>query len=338
MANLNDVAKIAGVSPITVSRVLNNTAPVADETRRKVIAAIKATGYTPNLLGRSLKTAKTNTILVVFSMYIPNSLDGIIETASQYGYDVSLSYLNAHQNRLASIKSLESNLVDGVILMGHIFSGEELQELAKRYHIVQLADYADYDDICSVSINDEKAAYDITSLLIDQGYQRIGVLASGQRQQPLQFSTLRMKGYQRALQEHNLQFDPELVYYQGEEPNFKAIVDRLIEPVATANSAHTSLRSRRADAIVCFTDIHAASLIRALHERGIKVPDDLAITGFDDFEIASQFIPSLTTVSQPFYDMAVDATRLLVDQLQGRLSSCRKMFLQHKIIRRETTR
>jgi LacI family transcriptional regulator, repressor for deo operon, udp, cdd, tsx, nupC, and nupG len=325
--NLNDVAKIAGVSPITVSRVLNNKGPIAEQTRAKVLAAVEATGYFPNLLGRNLKMARTKTILVVFSMVMPHLFDGIIETAAKLGYDVSFSYLNAHQNRLASIKSLESNLVDGVILIGHVFSDEELQALSRRYHIVQLADYSDFEEICSVSINDEKAAYDITSLLIEKGYRKLGSIAAGKEQDRLQFSDLRKKGFLRALAENDLACDPEMQFCRGDFHSLEAIIDRM-----------TSQTSLPVDAMVCFTDVFAADLIRALHTKSIGVPQDIAVTGFDDLEIAGLFVPSITTVAQPFFEMSVEATKLLIDQLQGTIESSRKIYINHKIILRESTK
>jgi len=328
MVTIQDVAKAAGVSVATVSRVLNNHPSVSEKTRKKVQKVIEELNYQPNLLGRNLRRSETKMILVLLqniaNPFYSKVIKGIEDVGHRNGYYITICNTDSDPDKEnVYLKLLKNRLVDGVIFLAPIISDEELTEIGKNYSVVQCCEYKELAEVSSVSIDNEAAAYKATQHLINQGHKRIGMIngISG-----FISETLREKGYKRALQEAGIQIDPGLIIkesygYKGGQRAAKYFLS--IE--------------KRPTAIFAVSDIIAIGAIKEIKDNGLSVPDDIAVVGFDDTGIASMYDPPLTTVAQPRYDLGRVAMEIMLERIKNNEAESRRVFLEHNLIIREST-
>lgn len=321
MVTIDDVAARAGVSIATVSRVLNNSSMVSQEKRDRVMEAVKALNYLPNAVGRNLRRAESKMVLVVSSVVIQEVLVGIQDYAKEQGYDIILSYIGKTDGNMDSVKFLQNGLVDGVIFSSVSFGSRELIDISKQYPVVQCLESVDVPNSYLVSIDDEKAAYDVVSHLISTEKKRIGIIALDEENKARQFSADRERGYRRALLDFGLQYDPSL----------KIIGDHSYESGADAARRFLNLENRP-DAVFGMTDTMAVGCLNTIKSLGVSVPDDIAVAGFDNIDIAKMCEPKLTTIAQPFYELGRETMRMMVSLLKGEISSSRRVLLNHRLI------
>jgi LacI family transcriptional regulator, repressor for deo operon, udp, cdd, tsx, nupC, and nupG len=326
MSTIEEVAALANVSIATVSRVLNNNYMVSQGKKDRVLEAVKTLNYQPNAFGRNLRRSETMMVLVVCSSVINDAMTGIQDVAKELGYDVILSYADNKRNGTNSIKFLENGLVDGVIFLNMHFKDEELINISKQYPVVQCGEYVDIPDSFLVSTNDEKAAYQMTSHLIQLGKKRIGFIAYEGFGTTLHFSREREKGYKLALADNGITYDPEL----------RMIGDNSYESGIEAAKQFLSMKDRP-DAVFCTQDNMAVGCINTFKDAGVSVPEDIAVSGFDNVEIAEICIPPLTTISQSFYEIGRETMRLLVCLIKGKITIGRQVFINHQMIIRGST-
>jgi LacI family repressor for deo operon, udp, cdd, tsx, nupC, and nupG len=326
MATIDDVAKLAGVSVATVSRVLNNNYTVGQKNRDKVLEAVQILNYQPNAFGRNLRRSETKMVLVVCTSVIEQAMNGINDTAKELGYDVILSYTHSNGKGNNSIKFLENGLVDGVIFLNMIFKDEELINISKQYPVVQCGEYVDIPNAYLVSTNDERAAYEMVNHLINTGKRRIGYIAYDAFGMNPYFSREREKGYKQALADNNIPFDPELI----------KSADRSYKSGVIAATRYLELKNRP-DAVFCSRDNLAIACINTFETAGLAVPGDIAIAGFDNNEIAEMCSPALTTVAQSFYEMGCETMRMLIAQIKGEITVGRRVYINHKLVVRAST-
>lgn len=326
MATIEDVAAHAGVSIATVSRVLNNTYGVSQSKRDKVEEAVKALNYQPNVLGRNLRRSEPKMILVVCTEVINEAMSGIQDVASELGYDVILSYAGKNREGVDSIKFLQSGMVEGAIFLNLIFKEEELITLSNRLPVVQCGEYVDIPSSYLVACNDEKAAYELTCHLIQTGRRRIGFVAYETSGTDPHFSQDREKGYRRALLEHGIAYDASL--RMAGDFSYDSGLEAARQFLAMEN---------RPDAVVCTQDNMAAGCISAFRKAGIAVPEDIAVTGFDNTDIAEICDPQITTIAQPFYEIGRETMRLMVALIKGEVTLGRQVFINHQLLIRGST-
>lgn len=328
MATINDVAKHAGVSVATVSRVINGNAKVSPETITKVKQAIAELDYRPNLLGRALRKTRSERILVLLpniaNPFYAEIVKGIEDVANKNGYSIMLCNTDSDLDREKKyIKMLKSHLADGAILMASELTSEELTELSQEIPIIQCCEYKVGLPITHVSIDNEMAAFKAVNHLIGLGHKRIAFIGANNQ---FLSSTLRKEGYIRALEEAGIDYNPAYCGYgdYSYKSGFRVMKYLLsLDPRPTA--------------VFCISDLMAVGAIRSAMEENLHVPEDLAVCGFDNVYFARMFKPTLTTVSQPMYDLGCVAMEVLLKAIESKDLETMHYILEHELIVREST-
>lgn len=301
----NDVAELAGVSPATVSYVVNNgPRPVAEETRKKVLAAIQELGYRPNAVARNLRRQQTSTLGLIIpdtcNTYFAEVAEGIESVAYENNY--TLVFCNSDyslERELHHVDHLFAERAAGVILIPATSSQESVNRLL-GYNIptVTLDRYVEGENVPSVIAKNFEGGYLATQHLISLGHKRIGCIA---RPVSLSHTQERVDGYHAALKEADLAIDPVLFAAGG----YRMENGRI--------AMHTLLALEEPPtAVFCYNDIMAIGALRAAHEHGLRIPQDISISGFDDIIESSFTFPALTTVRQPKFDMGRQGMELLL--------------------------
>jgi DNA-binding LacI/PurR family transcriptional regulator len=304
---IRDVAKKANVGIGTVSRVINNSTAVSQETREKVLSAIKDLGYTPHPLARRLSLGRTLTIGVVLPfLTLPSYVErlrGVQQMLEDSEYDLSLHSRENPQKLDQLIDELSQNKsVDGTIVFSLIPSNTQIQQFNQARIPLILVD-ACHPDVSRVYIDDEKGGYLATSHLIELGHRQIAFL-SDYLDNPFKFTAMRKRyiGYRRALKEARLPFRPD--YHQegtlGARDSFEKAKILLSLP-------------DRPSAVFAASDTHAVGVIKAAHELGLKVPENLSVVGYDDIRDAEYL--DITTIHQPLFESGVESVNILLSSL-----------------------
>ncbi len=308
---LEDVAKVAGVSMKTVSNVVHDYAHVSPAMRTRVQAAIDELGYRPNALGRRLATGRTGLLSLAFSFVdIPyfSELAQIVSTeARKRGYRLLLEQTDGTlEGERAIVSSDEAGLVDGVIFQPSILSSLEIAQHRGDVPLVLLGEGTAPLSFDHVKIDNVAAATEATSHLVALGRKRIGFVGH-EGTELSATSNQRLMGYQQGLEQAGLPLDLSLL-----------IPSRTISSPDAADSVGAALdHGLRFDALVCRDDLAAIGALRALRERGYRVPEDVAVTGWDDIAIASVTHPSLTTIAPDTRAIATLALDMLEERIAG---------------------
>lgn len=310
-ATIADVAKLAGVSIKTVSRVTNNEPNVKEDTRTRVLEAVATLGYRPNPSARSLASRRSYLIGLLYDnpspSYLINIQNGSLRTCRDEGYDLVIYPCDYRSDTLPADMAamIRQSRVDGVILTPPLCDLppllEMLEQLETPFVRISPADGL-YTD-CSIVTNDEDMAAQMTEHLIGIGHRRIGFI----RGHPDHGAVCnRYEGYMRALTQASIASDEQLVVqgYNSVESG-EACAQQLLSLAEPPT------------AIFAANDDMAAGTLRAAHARGLAVPKTLSVAGFDDSPMALQVWPALTTIRQPIKAMAERATTVLLRQLRG---------------------
>jgi len=328
MTPIQEVAERASVSVATVSRVLNNNPYVKEATREKVMKAIKALNYSPNMSGRILRRNETKVILVLLptisNPFYSKAVAGISHIADKMGYLIMICNTESSLNKeMEYLNLLRFKQADGAIIMTQAMDVKQLEELGASYPIVQCFEYRHSDNLSYVSVDNEKAAYEAVNYLIGIGHRRIGLVGCHP-----QFSSAeqREEGYKRALRDANIDLDPGLII-RGNY-GFKSGHDCAIKLMENGPLP---------SAIFAISDMQAIGVIKALTSRGIKVPRDVSVVGFDNIAFSAIYDPGITTVSQPTYKIGSKAMEILIKQIKCESINPQHVFIKHGLIVREST-
>ncbi len=315
MSTISDVAKRAGVSTMTVSRVVNGTGYTSADTRARVESAITELGYVPNALARQLRSKRTKTIALVVSdisnPFFTTIARGVEDVAAAHGF--SVMYCNTDESEAEEeqyLLMLIERQVDGVLLVPARSSGASFRLLhAHRMPVVVLDRRVAAHDVDSVRCDSEAGGYALTRHLIELGHRRIAVL-TGRRN--VSTSVDRVAGARRALEEAGLTLDDEMVHWGGF--NFgklnQADGHRMTQEVLAAEGACPT-------ALFCANNFIGFGAIRALREAGLRVPDDMSVVAFDDLPEEWVSEPFLTVAAQPAYEIGHRAASRLLGQVSG---------------------
>ena len=332
VVTIHDVARLAGVSPMTVSRVVNSESNVREETRAKVAAAVKSLRYSPNLAARSLASADAMHLGVLYSnpsaAYLSEFLLGSLEQSSLSGSQLVIEQCEGVENEREAIARLTRGGIDGVILPAPLCDSEDALKAVEQAGIpaVLVASGRPSPALSAVSINDFEASRAMTRHLLALGHKRIGFINGHPNQTA---SGQRFRGFIEAMTEAGLSVGTDQVA-QGYF-TYRSGMDAAEKILATYTPT----------AIFASNDDMAAAAMAVAHRKGLEVPGDLAIAGFDDTPLATTVWPALTTVRQPIADMAREAVRLLIEQIRGRRSGSEvpvaHKLVKHALIQREST-
>lgn len=325
---IQDVAKTAGVSVATVSRVLNNSGSVAQGTRDAVLDAIRQLNYRPNLLGRNLRRTESRLVLTLLptiaNPFYARIVKGIEDIACKNRYNVMLCNTDSDVNReLIYLEMLKNRLADGVILMAPVIDSSELSAIGAEFPVVQCCEYKEGANVSLTSIDNYDAAKKAVKHLIALGRKRVAMVSCLNNF----LSTIqREQGYKAVMEEAGQELGDRSVVYGDYSfiSGYRAALGLLAQ-------------NERPDAIFAISDVMAIGVLKAAREKGLKVPEDLAVVGFDNISFASMCSPMLTTVSQPKYDLGCTAMGLLVRTIRGELRGSEEIVLENELVIREST-
>ncbi len=329
MSTINDVARLAGVSTATVSRVINSPDRVRSHTREKVFKAMKMCNYKYNALARGFATKQSNTI----GMIIPNinnpvfaeSTRGIQDWAGKHNIQMLLgnSYYRKDLEK-SLVKTFLEKQVDGLILTPSNPKGELVTSLLNdNFPIVLLYSTIKTGPISAVGIDNYKGGYADCSHLVDRGHNRIGMIAGKFSISDRSFH--RWHGYKKCLSDHKIPYDSALLV----QTDYSLTGGReCLKKIMASNPRPT--------AVFCSNDYLAIGAMKGAREMGISIPGDLSVMGFDDIHMASYVSPGLTTIRQPAYDMGKIGAQILFDRINRSCGIVHKM-LDFKLVVREST-
>ncbi|SFQ04225.1 LacI family DNA-binding transcriptional regulator [Salibacterium halotolerans] len=326
MANIQEVAKEAGVSVATVSRVMNGGA-VTPKTKGKVEEVIKRLNYEPSMLGRNLRNSESRLLLVLIptisNPYYSDIINGIENTVIRQGYNILLCETDSNPEREnIYFDMVRKKMADGIISMDPTVNMEELKILAEDHPIIQCSEYSVESGIPFVTIDNEEAAYRAVSHLVNIGRTDIAMINSDVT---FLYARQRQLGYQRALEEKGVPFDEGNVYYTN-GPSFER-GQQAMRKILTDHKDHS--------AVFAVSDLLAIGALKEAHQLGLRVPEDIAIAGFDKIAFSNMTNPALTTIAQPMYDMGTTSAQMLIDKINGR--TVESTMMSHELIIREST-
>ena len=311
MANMKEIAKIAGVSLGTVSHVLNKSAPVRENLRKRVMDAVDAVGYQPSQLARGLRLDKTNMIGMIIpdvtNPFFPAVVRGAEDVAFANGYRLILCNTdNDHSKEIVHLNELRTFLPSGLIVIPSNFS--DLTAQAESYRksgtaVVCVDRLPKGWDGDTVTADNEKGAYEATSYVLRQGHRQLAMVMGPRH---LTNAQDRLTGFKRALHEKKIPIGPEYI----QEASFDQ----------HGGYAKTMLLLRmipRPTVIFAANDMIAFGALLAFREAGLHCPEDISLIGFDNLQFAEMTSPPLSSVSQPGFQMGTTAAQILIDRVRG---------------------
>ncbi|QCJ44735.1 LacI family transcriptional regulator [Bacillus sp. S3] len=328
MATIHDVAKLANVSIATVSRVTSNEEVVNEKTKKRVLKAMEELGYLPNSAARTLRMAQSN-IIVVLMINIKNSffsefIRGIEEVAREAGYYLLIGSTDGDTEKEKEyINLIRESRADGVILTtANAQADTAIDKISQNSPMVLTFDYIPNPDIPSISIDNESASRKITNHLVELGHHRIAHITGDMKR--LQSQT-RLAGYKQAFYQHNLLIDESLIQEGG----------YLLEDGYSAAQKLLAFENRPT-AIYGGNDNVAIGALKAVQDAGLRVPEDIAIVGFDDIDMARYTNPGLTTIHQPRYEIGKRAMDLLLKKIKKEKIDRPHIILEDQLMIRQS--
>ncbi len=306
---IKDIAREAGVSVTTVSRVINNKPDVSDKTKEKVLKIIDEFNYNPNSVARGLVMQKTHTIGLIIpdisNPFFPDIAKAIEDKAQKLGYSVILFNTDNHLEReKKGVDLFKSKQVDGLVVSLSLGNEDILKDLKKRNYPVVQIDRAVLNHLYPlISIDNKKSAYEIVQFLIKKGHKKIAHITGD-----LNTTTARdrLAGYKKALHDFDIEIDEEL------------IIEGDYSKKAGLEGAEKLLKLKNPPtAVFAANDLTAAGVYNAVFAEGLNIPEDIAVAGHDDIDLASLLRPALTTMSQPKYSIGERAVTVLMKMINS---------------------
>jgi len=328
---IRDVAKYAGTSIATISRVLNNSPNVNEDTRQKVKLAFEKLGYTPPVIAKGFSQNKLKTIGLLIpdinNMYYSGVIKGIENTLAKESYNIFLCNTDEDlEEEKRYIQTLQDKGVEGIMFLGTRPTGnnDHLLELSKKIPVLMINDYIIGSNIYSVMIDEEEGAYKAVDYLIQLGHKKIAFINGD-----VDYTTYRYKrrGYDKALNNNNIETDESLIIKEDphEDGGYRG-VKKLFE------------LKEQPTAIFTASDQVAIGVIKGIYEKGFSIPDDYSIIGFSDIPIAKQLYPELTTVNQFAEKTGNLAASIIMKLIAGDTMEQKRFLLEPKLSIRKSCR
>ncbi|MEG2804871.1 LacI family DNA-binding transcriptional regulator [Stenotrophomonas sp.] len=327
-SRIEDVAAVAGVSIKTVSRVLNNEPNVRAETRERVAAAVARLGYKPNLSARSLAGQRSYALALVYNNpsrnYLMEIQNGMLEACHASHYNLILGPVGVGRSTLPDLSALfENSRPDGVVLIPPLTDDAVVLSYLADHEIPFASIAPRHPEGCiGVRMDETTAVVELIGHLVAQGHRRIAHIKGPRTHGACQW---RLAGYRQALRAHGIAYDPALV--ASGQFSFESGIE--------AANALLDL-DQPPTAIFAANDDMAAAVYRVAGQRGLRVPRDLSVCGFDDTPIAGHIYPALTTVRQPTSRMGTLATEQLIERIRN-ADGGRMVTVDHAVLVREST-
>ncbi len=330
-ASIRDVAELAGVSPRTVSNVVNDFVHVRPSTRTRVLDAIEQLNYRPNISARRLRQGRTRilgfAVPELSQPYFAELSEQVELAAQQRGYTVITTQTGgAKQSEQRMLRDFTSHIVDGLIFSPLSLIKEELYATPPNVPTVLIGEQISGSRFSDIAIDNVRATGDITRHLLERGHTRIATLGA-YHSDLYRSARLRLRGYREALEAAGVPFDPDLVLY----------TDRFGRQAGRDGTARALAEGTRFDALVCFTDMLAFGAMRALADAGLRVPDDVAIASIDDVQESEFSVPSLTSIAPDKQAIATRAVDTLLELIGDRDRETAHVDIDYRLIARESS-
>ena len=335
---IKEVAKACGVGVGTVSRAINNDPKINETTRNLILQKIEELGYIPNNSARNLGRTEGKAIAVLVKGMDNPMFSGMLkimeDIIKEKSYSMVIQHVDAAEDEAqVALQLTKEKRLCGIIFLGGIAvrSGTDLRRITVPYVISTVGARVEglkEDEYSSVAVDDQYESYNLTRRLIAQGHRKIAFFAGAENDTSI--GMLRLNGYKGALHDAGLRFDEKLVYYlpaDNEEYSFEN----------GYRAARQLMHDKRdCDAVFAVADVMAVGAVRAFMEAGKRIPEEYAVVGFDGIPITEYVYPSITTLAQPFKEMAEETARLLVGIIDGETGHKHLRF-EGTLIERETT-
>lgn len=333
---IKTIAEELGVSYATVSRALNNHPDVNNQTKKTVIEKANELGYQPNAIARGLVNKETKTIGLVIpditNPFFPQVARGVEEAAATADYNIFLCNTNWNSDREKHyVNALMQKQVDGLIMTP---SSEKLPYLDRllnsNLETIFISSFIKLNNYTSIIVDNSKGTETATEYLINKGHQKIAFIGAGEERYANQE---RLKGYKKALEKNNIKINKNNI------TNVKNSYDRKSGYNLMKEILNSSSKKTLPTAVVCYNDLLALGVIQALTEKNYRVPEDMAVIGFDDIPFSSLPEVQLTTVAQPKYKMGKIALETLIEKIKtdSKKEFKEKIVLAPELMIRKTT-
>ncbi|HLY27960.1 MAG TPA: LacI family DNA-binding transcriptional regulator [Aggregatilineales bacterium] len=328
--NLEQIAEMAGVSRATVSRVINNYPHVRDDVRQRVLAVIEREGFQPNAAARMLVKQRTEVLGVIApeglgsiftNPFYPILFEGISAAIIQTDYAMSLwAGVTPEETERTYRRILGYKMMDGALIVSSIDGDSLPRRLLERKMPFVLIGRSELPDVCTVDVDNVVAARTATEHLVRLGRRRIAHISGDLK---VISARERAHGYRLALEASRLPYDPALLVEGGFSEDDGYLAARRLEGLGV-------------DAVFAANDTVATGAMHAFLERGLAIPQDVAIIGFDDLPSSSQTMPTLSTIRQPIRELGIVAVRTLIDLIAGNVTSAHRVVLPTELIIRDS--
>ncbi|KXG10082.1 LacI family DNA-binding transcriptional regulator [Anoxybacillus rupiensis] len=329
MPTIEDVAKLAGLSRTTVSRVINNHPYVSEDKRKLVIEAMEQLGYVPNSSARSLRSQKTDVIALfvprIMNPFFSHLVESMEIAAAEHGYQLIICQTRySAEKELNYMNLLKMKQVDGVILASMQNDWNVIEPFLNYGPIILCNEFDEQANVPSVMLDQVEGGYIATKHLLEQGHRRIAYCQGGARSN---VASYRERGFRKALAEYKIEFNEQYAFRnvfhsEGGRRVFHEMM-ALSEPPT---------------AVFTGSDEVAAGIISEANKHGCSIPEQLAVVGFDNQEITELIEPTITTVYQPVEQMAQKALEIMVEKIHSRKYRCREVYeFPLELIVREST-
>lgn len=331
MANIREVAQRANVSVATVSRVINQNGKVKENTRNRVLTVLEEMGYVRDKKQEVTDNKKLKRILVLIpdiaNPFYSIIAQGICEAARKKDYLLMLCTTERNYNiENHYIDMLRTGMADGAIIVAPVMSGDELEKLDAEKNIVQCCEYEEkINTVSHISIDNYMAGVDAVQHLINIGHEKIAMISCDNG---FLSTTERENAYRNTLEKNGIAFKTQYLAKMESDYGYRTGI-RSMNYLLNLKEPPT--------AVFAISDIVAIGAMQAIQKAGLMVPDDIAVVGFDDLDVASLYNPPLTTIYQPKEDIGRLAMELLDKKINGINSGYESVFLEHELRIRKST-
>ncbi len=315
---IKDIAKLSGVGISTVSRAINNHPDINDVTRMKVMKVIEEYNYIPNNSAINLKRTNSRTIAVLIKGISNSFFNDIIkifeEGIQKKKYTFLLHKVDQNEDEVdVALALIKEKRLKGIIFLGGYFSqnDEKLAKIDVPFVLSTVAFPEKYNDqFASIAVDDKKESFKIVDYICKMGHEKIAIIAASEKDESI--GKLRLEGYKKALKENGIKFDKKLCFHMSEK----------IEGYSMENGHYVMNKildydvNKEITAIFAVSDNLAIGACRAIYDRGLSIPNDYSIAGFDGIEIGKYYNPVLTTVKQPVEDIAHETLKQLFEMIR----------------------
>lgn len=336
MANIKDVAKAAGVSTSTVSRTINNSSSIPEETKARIKAIMKSLNYTPNQNAKSLTTNKSYTVTLIVDVdddksfqnpFFYEIMHGIEKQVYQQEYSFIVANLKTMMKKQTVLDWLiQSKRTEGVILPSTMLDQKTVDSLRKdKIPFVSIGEPLNLkDSITWVDIDNKRGAESATFHMLDNGYKRVVFLGLDQTKL---FNQRRYEGYISALQSENMEINPNYIVRcnNTKDDGYQHMTELLTS-------------GNRPDAVICADGELSFGAIKAIKEHGLSIPEDFGLISYDESKIAELSYPTISTVNVDMFEMGIQCAKLLFDQIENHNSRNQGVLISTSLYVRETTK